>query len=149
MRLLQKTKIEQPAYRVWKYVIKPEYFKKWNKKIDSMEAKDEFRLNQFFQTSYKWNNRQISCRSIAVSIVEKSLLELRHTDFLGINIKHEMIIVERVILNERKGKTTVTKDVSIRNHSIPLLIVPIFWLVNRFSSSKELDALDLLCKGDK
>ncbi len=148
MRLMRRTEIRRQAMTVWGYVIRPERFQKWNKKIAGMEAHGEFRLGQPFATRYKWRGRQVQCVSVATSIVVGSLLELRHSSFVGDNVNPEMEVIERITLNERRGRTVVTKELSIKNHGIPLLWAPIFWLINRFGSPAETDALKSICESE-
>ena len=148
MRILERTEIERPAKKVWSYVIKPEYFQKWNKNIVSMEARGEFRLGQPFTTHYKLGKKQTQCISVVTSLIEGKALELRHSNCVGTNVHPGMEAVERIILREHHGKTIVIKEVSIKNHGIPLIFVPIIWFVNRFGHSAEPDSLKLMCERD-
>src|SRR6266705_98225 len=95
MRLMRRTEIRRQAMTVWGYVIRPERFQKWNKQIAGMAAYGEFRLGQPFATRYKWRGRQVQCVSVATSIVVGSLLELRHSSFVGDNVNPEMEVTER------------------------------------------------------
>jgi len=146
MRLLRRTEIRRKAITVWDYVIRPERFQKWNRKIAGMEAYGEFRLGQPFATRYKWKGKQIQCVSVATSIIVGSLLELRHSSFVGDNVNPEMEVIERITLIERRGRTVVTKELSIKNHGTPLIWAPIFWLIARFGWPAEPDALKLICE---
>ncbi len=53
MRVLERTEIDRPVATVWPYIIRPEYFQRWNKKIIAMEAQGEFRVGQRFVTHYQ------------------------------------------------------------------------------------------------
>jgi hypothetical protein len=127
-------------------VIKPEKFMLWNKKIKGMSVTGQFTVNQFFATVYNWHGRQSQCKSIATRIIDGEMLELRHSDFLGKNMPHELVVLERITLQENKEVTVVTKDVFMKNHGLPFFLVPVFWFVNRFGWSPEPDHLQLLCE---
>jgi hypothetical protein len=146
MRIVERTEIERSAKKVWSYVIKPEVFQEWNKNIVSMEARGEFRVGQPFATHYKLGKKQTQCISVVTSLIEGKVLELRHSNCVGTNVHREMEVVERIILKERDGKTIVTKDVSLKNHGIPLIFVPIIWFVTRFGHTTEPDRLKLMCE---
>ena len=147
MRLMRRTEIRRQAMTVWGYVIRPERFQKWNKKIAGMEAHGEFRLGQPFATRYKWKGRSTQCVSVATSITVGSLLELRHSSFVGDNVNPEMEVIERITLSESRGRTVVTKELSIK-HGIPLIWAPIFWLIVRFGWPAEPDALKSICESE-
>jgi hypothetical protein len=148
MRILERTEIERSAKKVWSYVIRPEYFQKWNKNIVSMEARGEFRLGQPFTTHYKLGKKQTQCISVVTSLIEGKVLELRHSNCVGTNVHPAMEAVERIILREHNGKTIVTKEVSVKNHGISLIFVPIIWFITRFGRSTEPDSLKLMCERD-
>jgi uncharacterized protein YndB with AHSA1/START domain len=148
MRLLQRTEIRRPAMTVWEHVIRPERFQKWNKKIAEMEARGAFRVGQPFATRYKWKGRQIQCLSVATSIVEGSLLELRHSSFVGDKVNPGMEVIERITLTERHRRTVVTKELSINKHGIPLIWAPIVWFIARFGWRAEPDALKAICESE-
>jgi len=147
MRLMRRREIRRQAMTVWGYVIRPERFQKWNKKIAGMEAYGEFRLGQPFATRYRWKGRPIQCVSVATSITVGSLLELRHSSFVGDNVNPEMEVIERITLSESRGRTVVTKELSIK-HGIPLIWAPIFWLIVRFGWPAEPDALKSICESE-
>ena len=148
MRIVERTEIERSTMKVWSYVIKPECFQRWNKNIVSMEARGEFRLGQLFTTHYRLGKKQTQCISAVTSITEGSLLELRHSNCVGSNIDPEMEVIERILLKERNGKTIVIKEISIKNHGIPLLLLPIIWFVTRFGRPTEPDSLKTMCESD-
>ena len=85
--------------------------------------------------------------SVATSIVVGSLLELRHSSFVGDNVNPEMEVIERITLSESRGRTVVTKELSIK-HGIPLIWAPIFWLIVRFGWPAEPDALKSICESE-
>jgi hypothetical protein len=148
MRIIERTKIGRPAMKVWSYVIKPAYFQKWNKNIVSMEARDEFRIGQPFTTHYKLGKKQTQCISVVMSIIEGSLLELHHSNCVGTDGSSEMEVCERIVLKEHNGKTTVIKEVSVKNHGIPWILVAIIWFVTRFGRPTEPDRLKVMCESD-
>jgi hypothetical protein len=148
MPISERTEIERPVMKVWSYVIKPVYFQKWNKNIVSMEARDKFILGHPFATHYKLGRKQSQCKSVVTSIIEGSLLELRHSNCTGINGPAEMEVLERITLKERNGKTIVTKDVFIKNHGMPLILQPLIWFITRFGHPAESDRLKVMCEED-
>ena len=148
MRIVERTQVERPANKVWSYVIKPESFQKWNKNIVSMEARGEFRLGQPFMTHYKLVKKETQCLSVVTSMIEGKVLELRHSNCVGTDNNPGMEAVERITLKERDGKTIVIKEVSIKNHGIPWMLVPIIWFVTRFGRPTEPDRLKLMCESD-
>lgn len=148
MRISQRTIIDRPAERVWPYVIRPEAFKRWNAKISSMDATGEFRLGQPFTTYYQWRGKVIQCASVATAIEPARVLELRHTVPIGVGLRPDMEIRERVTLRERGRRTIVSKVVSITNHGIPWFFLPLIWFVTRFGAPTEPSPLKTLCEGD-
>jgi len=148
MRIIERTEIDRPATKVWSHVIKPEDFQKWNKNIVSMEARGEFRLGQPFTTHYRLRKKQSQCLSVVTNIIEERLLELRHSNCVGASGSSEMEAVERITLKEHKGKTIVTKEVTIKNHGVPWILIPIIWFVTRFGHRTEPDPLKLMCESD-
>jgi hypothetical protein len=148
MRISERTEIERPVMKVWSYVIKPEYFQKWNKNIVSMEARDKFTLGQPFATHYKLGKKESQCISVVTSMIEGSLLELRHSNCTDTNGPTEMEALERITLKERMGKTIVTKDVFIKNHGMPLILLPLIWFITRFGHPAEPDRLKVMCEKD-
>ena len=148
MRISERTEIERPASKVWSYVIDPECFQKWNKNIISMEARDHFSLGQPFMTHYKLGKKQSQCISVVTAMTEGKLLELHHSNCTSPDGPTEMEVIERITLKERNGRTVVTKDVFIKNHGLPLILVPLIWFVTRFGHPKEPDRLKLMCESD-
>lgn len=148
MRILERTEIDRPVVKVWPYIISPEHFQKWNKRIIALEAKGEFRLGQLFTTHYQMSAKQIQCVSTATAIEEGRLLELRHSNCIGNGINPELEVCERITLQEVKGRTIVTKEVVIKNHDVPWILIPIIWFVTRFGKPTEPDTLKLMCESD-
>jgi hypothetical protein len=146
MRILERSEIDRPVVNVWPYIIFPEHFQKWNKRIISLEAKGEFRLGQLFTTRYQMGAKQIQCVSAATAIQEGRLLELRHSNCIGNGINPELEVCERITLQEVKGRTIVTKEVVIKNHDLPWIMIPIIWFVTHFGKSTEPDTLKLMCE---
>ena len=68
MRLRERSQIDRPAAVVWPYVIRSEFFQKWNTKISSMDVTGEFQLGQPFTTHYLWKGRPLQCVSRATEI---------------------------------------------------------------------------------
>lgn len=148
MRMVFRTQIDRPASAVWRNVIKPESFQKWNDKIESMAARDEFRLGEPFVTRYNWRGKQTQCMSVAINISEGRMLELHHSDFLGNGVDPRMEALERIVLEERGGRTMVTRVLSIKHHGVPIILAPILWFVSRFGKSKDPDPLKLMCEAE-
>ena len=148
MRMVFRTQIDRPASAVWKNVIKPESFQKWNDKIESMEARDEFHLGEPFMTRYKWRGKQTQCMSVATNISDGRVLELHHSDFIGNGVDPRMEALERIVLEERGGRTMVTRVLSIKHHGVPLILAPILWFVSRFGKPKDPDPLKLMCEAE-
>ena len=147
MRLRERSVITRPAAKVWPYVIRPQYFQRWNNKISSMDVTGEFRLAQPFTTHYLWNNKPMQCTSVATEIQEGRVLELQHTNLVGPGIRPDMEIRERVTLHELAGTTRVTKVVTIRNHGGAWYWIALIWLVGNFGTRVGPDLLKQLCEG--
>jgi hypothetical protein len=111
-----------------------------------MEVRDEFRPGEPFMTNYKWRDKLTQCMSVVTTIENERVLELRHFDFVGVDVNPAMVAVERIVLEERKGGTLVTKVLSIKNHGVPLIFAPILWFVSRFGKPKDPDPLKLMCE---
>jgi len=149
MKIRERYVVDRPAAKVWPYVIRPEHFAKWNTKISSMDATGEFRLGQPFTTHYLWNNKSIQCVTVATEIRAGRLLELRHSNPTGPGIRPGMEIHERITLREMAGKSYVTKVVTLRNHGMPWVLIPIVWFVANFGARVGPDPLKTLCeRGD-
>jgi hypothetical protein len=146
MNIRERTIIDRPAREVWPYIINPDYFQKWNEKIASMDAREPFRLGQPFITRYLWKNKKLQCLSVAVEIEEGRLLELRHSNFVGPGVNPEMEVIERIELGRKDPRCMVTKNVSIKNHGIPSVFIPLFWFVSRFGKPVKEDRLKSMCE---
>jgi uncharacterized protein YndB with AHSA1/START domain len=146
MRIVERTRIDRPAAGVWPYIIRPEYFQRWNTKIVSMEARGEFRLGQSFVTHYQMSGKQMQCLSVATEVEEGRLLVLRHSHCVGRGVNPDLEVRERITLDERNGGTLVTKEVLIRNHDVPWLLIPLIWFVTRFGRPSEPDRLKSMCE---
>ena len=149
MRLRERTEIERPVARVWPYVIRPEYFQRWNPKISSMDARGEFRLGQPFTTHYRWRAKELQCVSIATEIQDGRVLTLRHSSPVGPGIRRDMEILERVTLEEAGGRTIVTKVVDVEHHGVPWLLLPLIWFVSRFGRPVGPNPLKTMCEAER
>jgi len=148
MRLRERSVVRRPAANVWPYVIRPEYFQKWNDKITSMDATGEFRLGQRFTTHYEWNGKPLQCASVVTDIQEGRVLELQHTNLIGPGIRPDMEIRARITLDEAGGTTRVTKVVTIRNHGAAWYWIALIWFINNFGARVGPDLLQEMCERD-
>jgi uncharacterized protein YndB with AHSA1/START domain len=149
MIIRERSVIDRPPATVWPYIIRAESFAKWNTKISSMEATGEFHVGQPFTTHYRWNNKPIQCVTVATEVQPGRLLELRHSGLTGQGIRPDMEIVERVTLRGEGRGSTVTKVVTLKNHGIPWLFIPLVWFVANFGARVDADPLKLLVeRGD-
>ncbi|MFP5211809.1 MAG: SRPBCC domain-containing protein, partial [Acidobacteriota bacterium] len=148
LRIVERSTINRPSESVWPYVILSEYFRRWNKKIVSMDAPDEFKVGQSFTTRYRMGSKEIQCLTTVAVVEENRLLEMRHANCMGESIGPDLEVVETITLQEKRGRTHVRKVVTVRNHSLPWLLIPIIWFVSRFGSPTEPNALKALCEGD-
>jgi hypothetical protein len=146
MNIRERTIINRPARKVWPYIINPDYFQKWNEKISSMDARETFRLGQPFVTHYIWKNKRMQCLSVAVKIEDGRLLELRHSNFAGPGVNPGMEVRERVELERQDPRCIVHKNVSVKNHGIPWVFIPLFWFVSRFGRPVKEDRLKSMCE---
>jgi hypothetical protein len=80
------------------------------------------------------------------TIENEGVLKLRHSDFVGVDVNPIMAAIERIVLEERKPGILVTKVLSIKNHGVLLIFVPICWLVSRFGNPKDPDPSKLMCE---
>ena len=147
MKIRERSVINRPPATVWPCIIRAESFTKWNTKISSMDATGEFRVGQPFTTHYRWNNKAIQCVTVATEIQPGRLLELRHSTLTGTGIRSGMEIHERITVRGAGGGSTVTKVVTITNHGIPWLFVPLVWFVANFGARVGPDPLKVLCEG--
>ena len=148
MRIRQRTLIDRPAAQVWRHVIRPESFRRWNDKISSLDAVGEFRVGQPFTTHYVWNGRRMQCASIATDIEEGRLLALRHSALVGPGIPPDLEIRQRITLEPRGGRTVVTKLVAIDNDGMPWYLRALVWVVSRFGAPTGPDPLKVLCEAE-
>ena len=146
MKLYDRSEIDRPATHVWRYVVTPELFLRWNDKIVALEAAGPFRLGQTFHTQYRMSGREMRCWS-KVTVLEPGLiLELHHGNCSGQGARRGIEAIERVTLEEKDGRTIVRKEIDVRNARIPLLLRPLIWFVSRFGRPKGPDKLKELCE---
>ena len=81
------------------------------------------------------------CWSQLTRLDRGRLLELRHGNCSGPGTRKAVEVVERITLEEKDGRTIVTKDVTVRNSSIP-------WFISRFGKPVGKDKLKAMCEGD-
>jgi len=148
MKIRERYAVNRPVAAVWPYIVRPELFAKWNTKIDSMDATGEFRAGQPFTARYLWNNKSIQCVTVATEIQEGRLLELRHSNLMGAGIRPDMEIHERITLRGVGGRSAVTKIVTITNHGMPWLFVPLVWFIANFGARAGPDPLKTLCESN-
>jgi uncharacterized protein YndB with AHSA1/START domain len=148
MRIRERYAVDRPPTTVWPYIIRPELFARWNTKVSAMDATGEFRVGQPFTTHYRWNNKAIQCVTVATEIQPGRLLELRHSTLTGTGIRPDMEILERITLRGAGRGSTVTKVVTIRNHGMPWLFVPLVWFIANFGARVGPDPLKVLCERD-
>ena len=146
MKIRERYAVDRPPAAVWPYIIRPESFAQWNTKISSMDATGEFRLGQPFTTHYRWNNKAIQCATIATDIQPGRLLELRHTNLMGTGIRPDMEIHERITLRGTDRGSAVTKIVTIKNHGMPWVFIPLVWFIANFGARVGPDPLKTLCE---
>jgi uncharacterized protein YndB with AHSA1/START domain len=148
MRIRQRTVINRPATQVWRHVIRPESFRRWNEKISGIDAVDEFRVGQPFTTHYEWRGKALQCASIATEIQAERVLELRHTALVGPGVPPNLEIRQRITLHPRGARTVVTKLVSIENHEMPWYLLALIWFITRLGAPTRPDPLKVLCEGE-
>jgi hypothetical protein len=56
--------------------------------------------------------------------------------------------IERITLEEKDGRTIVTKDVTVRNSGVPWFVVQLIWFIGRFGKPVGKDKLMEICEGD-
>jgi uncharacterized protein YndB with AHSA1/START domain len=149
VKIRERSVIDRPAATVWPYLVRPEHFAKWNRKIESIDTTEEFRLGQPFTTHYRWNNKSIQCVTVPTELQPGRVLELRHSNLTGPGISQEMEISERITLREAGGRSLVTKVVTLRNHGIPWFFLPIVWFVANFGARVGPDPLKVLCESQR
>ena len=148
MRIRQRTVIDRPAAQVWRHVIRPESFRRWNEKISALDAVGEFRVGQPFTTHYLWRGKPLQCASIATDIQAGRVLELRHTAPVGPGVPPNLEIRQRISLHPRGARTVVTRFVSIDNDGMPWFLRPLVWFVTRFGAPTGPDPLKVLCEAE-
>ena len=146
MRLLFRVKISKPADGIWKFLVTAEYFQQWNDKIESIDCRGEFRSGESFATRYQWRGKITQCMTTVTALVPLRLLELHHSDFVGLDVKNDMDVVERISLSGRAGWTMVTRQLRIKNHGVPIILIPVLWFVSRFGRPTEPDPLKVMCE---
>jgi hypothetical protein len=148
MRIRQRTVIDRPAAQVWPHVIRPESFQRWNEKIRSLDARDEFRVGQPFTTHYLWHGKALQCASIPTEIQPERVLELRHSAVVGPGVPPNLEIRQRITLQPRGARTVVSKLISIENHGMPWYVQALVSFVTRFGAPVGPDPLKVLCEAD-
>jgi hypothetical protein len=148
MRIRQRTVIDRPAAQVWRHVIRPESFRRWNEKISALDAVGEFRVGQPFTTHYLWRGRPLQCASIPVEIQAERVLELRHTAVVGPGVPPNLEIRQRITLQPRGARTAVTRLVSIENDGMPWYLRALVWFVARLGAPTGPDPLKVLCEAE-
>jgi uncharacterized protein YndB with AHSA1/START domain len=146
MNLRERTAIDRPAALVWRYIVTPELFQQWNDKIVAMDARGAFQPGQRFSTQYEMRRKQLQCWSQVTRLEERRQLELRHGNCSGQGIRRDIEVIERITLEEKDGRTIVTKDVTIRNSGVPWFVVPLIWFINRFGKPAQPDKLKAMCE---
>jgi len=91
---------------------------------------------------------QLQCWSQLTRLDRGRLLELRHGNCSGPGTRKAVEVVERITLEEKDGRTIVTKDVTVRNSSIPWFIIQFIWFISRFGKPVGKDKLKAMCEGD-
>ncbi len=147
MILKERSEIDRPAAHVWRFIITPELFLQWNDKVVEMEARGTFQLGQHFHTRYEMRNKQLQCWSEVTRLEAGRLLELQHGNCSGQAGRRDIRIIERITLEEKGGRTIVTKEVHMMNHGIPWFFVAVIWFINRFGRPVGKDKLKALCEG--
>ena len=140
--------IDRPAAQVWRHVIRPESFQRWNTKVSHIDAVGEFRVGQPFTTHYAWRGKALQCASLATEIQDGRVLELRHSALVGPGVPPDLLVRERITLEPRGARTVVTKLVVIENHGVPWYLQALIWFVTRFGAPTAPDPLKVLCEGE-
>lgn len=148
MRIRQRTVIDRPAAQVWRHVIRPESFGRWNEKVSGLDAVGEFRVGQPFTTHYLWQGKALQCASIATEIERERVLELRHTAPVGPGVPPNLQIRQRITLEPRGARTVVTKLVTLENEELPWYLQALVWFVTRFGAPAGPDPLKTLCEAE-
>lgn len=147
MKLREETLVQRSPVEVWPWIVSPERFMQWNENVVSMETRDSFVLNQSFTTQYMLNGKPLQCLSTVTAIEEGRLLELKHDHCVGPKVRRDMVVVERITLEDKGNHVVVTKTVTVRNHDAPWILLPLIWFVTRFGKPTKPDRLKYLCEG--
>jgi hypothetical protein len=113
-----------------------------------MVAREAFQTGQHFHTRYAWKRRELQCWSQITMLDEGRLLELRHGNCSGSGIRIAIEVVEHITLEEKDGRTIVTKDVTVRNSGVPWFVIQLIWFIGRFVKPVGKDKLKEMCEGD-
>jgi hypothetical protein len=148
MRIRNRTLNDRPEADVWRHVIRPEFFPRWNDKVSSLDAVGEFRVGQPFTTRYLWRGKALQCASIATEVQAERVLELRHTAPVGPGVPPNLEIRQRFTLEPRGTRTVVTKLVVIENAEMPYYVRLLVWFVTRFGAPSGPDPLKRLCEAE-
>ena len=146
MHIVEQSIIDRPASKVWPFIIAPEYFQLWNTKIISLEAKGQFLLNQPFMTRYRMNGKEMQCISTVTAIENERLLEIQHTNCVSKEDNSQLIVCERITIKESAHGTIVTKDVEVKHHQVPWILIPLIWFTMKFGKRVESDKLKQMCE---
>jgi len=146
MKLYDRSEIDRPAAHVWRFIVTPELFVQWNDKVVDTEAEGEFRLGQTFHTHYRMSGKEMRCWSKVTALEPGRLLELSHGNCSGKGMRRELEAVERVTVEEKDGRTVVRKEITVRNHGIPRLLLLLIWFITRFGQRVGKDKLKALCE---
>jgi hypothetical protein len=144
MHIIERTKVDHPAAKVWPLIVSPEFFQLWNDKVVSMDAKDRFFLGQTFTTLYLMNGKNLSCATKVTALEEARLLVLEHSNCTGQGLSPNLEVIERITLTESGAGSVVVKDVEIRNSGIPWFLVPVIWFITTFGKRVGPDKLKQL-----
>jgi hypothetical protein len=146
MLLRDRSEIDRPAAVVWPFIVTAEHFRAWNDKIIDIEAQGELRIGQSFHTGYRMGKNEIRCWSKVSALEPRVLLELHHGNCAGQGLKRDIEVVERIRLEEKDGRTIVTKDVIVTNSGAPWFFVPLIWFITHFGKPSGKDKLKELCE---
>ncbi|MBI3004585.1 MAG: hypothetical protein HYY49_04130 [Ignavibacteriales bacterium] len=148
MHIVEHSIIDRPASKVWPFIIAAEYFQLWNTKIISLEAKGQFLLNQPFMTRYRMNGKEMQCISTVTALENERLLEIQHTNYVSNKDNSQLSVCERITLKEWAHRTIVTKDVEVKHHQVPWILIPLIWLTMKFGKPVEPDKLKQMCEAN-
>lgn len=147
MKIREVTVIQRTPAEVWPWIAIPERFLQWNTNIVSMEAREKFILQQPFNSHYQLRGKPLQCLSTVTAIEENHVLELKHTNCIGPDVDSNIEVSERITLEEKGNHTEVVRTITVRNHHVPLIALPLIWFVSRFGKPTEPSRLKCLCEG--